>query len=319
MRPRIRCHVLLSLVLLSPAAASAQDANIMLSPDSAERLLREANFQVNAMRDTRFEGDRTQQASLVFGGETPMLVKWAVAPRGGERFNNQPRYELAAYELQKLFLEPAEWVVPPTAIRAVPIELQRQYDRDARPTFGDTRSAVVLLQYWLWNVTGDDFWDRDRFEADTLYARHFANFNLLTYLIRHSDANEGNYLISQDSSNPRVFSVDNGVSFRSEESDRGYRWRRLQIDRLPRRTVERLRAITRERLERTLGVLVEFEVTPDGRLIPIDPGPNLDPGDGVREEDGRVQFGLTENEIRDVVRRLEGLLENVDNGGIRTF
>ncbi len=36
-------------------------------------------------------------------------------------FNNVPRYDLAAYELQKLFLDPPEYVVPPTALRMVPL------------------------------------------------------------------------------------------------------------------------------------------------------------------------------------------------------
>ena len=53
-------------------------------------------------------------------GRPPYRVKLRRAEPGAEDFNNRPRYDLAAYELQKLFLEPAEYVVPPTALRFVP-------------------------------------------------------------------------------------------------------------------------------------------------------------------------------------------------------
>jgi len=202
-------------------------------------------------------------------------------------------------------------------MRAVPTDWLRRYDAGAESTFRETVSTLILLQYWLMQVTPEGVWDKGRLERDSVYARHIGNLNILTYLIRHNDANEGNFLISSHEANPRVFSVDNGLSFRSQASDRGYAWRNLRVERLPRATVERLRAITPERLQ-ALAVLVQFEHQ-GLMLAPAAAGANLDPGKGVRAQDGMVQLGLTEREIRDVEARLRSLLADVDQGKIKLF
>ena len=238
---------------------------------------------------------------------------------GGGEFNNRPRYELAAYRIQKLFLPPDEYVVPPTVVRCFPLSWYRTALEDRAPeTFSGTEHVMVVLQYWLWGVTAEDVFDEDRFESDSVYARHLANLNVLTYLIRHRDANKGNFVVSEDPESPRVFAVDNGVSFRSERSNRGDDWRRLRVDRLPRRTVDRLRGLTPEELERHLGVLVQFELR-GSQLVAVEPGQNLDPGDGIRRRDGVIQLGLTEGEISNVWDRLQDLLEDVDEGDLGVF
>ncbi|HKJ91558.1 MAG TPA: hypothetical protein VJ957_00250, partial [Longimicrobiales bacterium] len=211
--------------LLAPRVAAAQDANIMLPTDSIEKLLRAAPFHVLNMQGTRFPEDRTQRVTLQFGDSTLIAAKWAKAPYGGETFNNNPRYELAAYRVQKMFLDPLDYVVPPTVLRVVPLAWYRQRSPNASPTFSGTTSVLVVLQYWLWNVTSSGLWDPDRFASDSVYARHFADMNILTYLIHHNDANVGNLLISKMPDNPRIFAVDNGLSFESEASDRGTEWR----------------------------------------------------------------------------------------------
>src|SRR5688500_11840023 len=50
------------------------------------------------------------------GKKLRFRAKWKPSAEMGEGFNNQPRKELAAHELQKLFLEPHEYVVPPTTV-----------------------------------------------------------------------------------------------------------------------------------------------------------------------------------------------------------
>lgn len=305
--------------LAGPGRTLAQDANVLIPVDSLEYLLSRAPFELpEALRGTRFAEDRTQRVSLQFDDGTAVLVKWARAPRGGEEFNNSPRYELAAYELQKLFLGESEYVVPPTLPRIVPVDWYRTMDDDVRSTFDEGRSVLVVLQYFLFNVTDDDVFDRDRFEADSVYARHWANTNLLTYLIEHKDSNEGNLLVSTRPESPRVFAVDNGLAFRSEESDRGTRWQRLLVDRFPHRTVERLRALTEEDLHEALGVLAQFELRGD-QLVLVPSTANRRPGRGIHEEDGVVQIGLDEREIRDVWGRIEDFLSQVDRGRLGVF
>lgn len=302
-----------------PGVGQAQDTNILFSADSLEYLLGVAPFQLPAeLTGTRFEDDRTQRVVLWFDDDAGVLVKWARAPRGGDEFNNSPRYELAAYELQKLFLEEPEYVVPPTVPRMMPLEWYRTISPNITPTFGDAQSVLVLLQYFLFNVTDEEVFDRDRFDADSVYARHWSNANILTYLIDHKDSNVGNLMRSTEVGNPRVFAVDNGVAFRSERSDRGTRWGRLQVDRIPRATVERLRAITEEDLVERLGVLAQFELRGD-ELVRVEPTENWDPGRGVRERDGGAQIGLDDLELRDVWGRIERLLQDVDRGRLAVF
>jgi hypothetical protein len=151
-----------------------------------------------------------------------------------------------------------------------------------------------------------------------MYARFLGNFNILTYLIRHNDSNEGNFLTSTYDGMPRVFSVDNGVAFNSEISNRGYEWRNIRVERLPRSTVERLRTITPELLRERLAVLVQFEAR-GGELVAVEPGANLGDGRGVRRSDGVIQFGLTDREIRGIESRLRDLLEKIDKGDIEVF
>lgn len=302
--------------LLAPGALHAQDANIHLRAERVDSLLAHGTFLIpDTMREL---GHRSRLAVLRFDDGTQLPVKWAAAPRGGETFNNNPRYELGAYRLQTLFLDGADYVVPPTAVRAVALDAYPPHAGEARATFDGAESALVLLQYFLFEVTADDVFDGRRFDADTVYARHWADANLLTYLIAHNDSNTGNLLLSRDPANPRVFVVDNGITFRSEAPSGEGRWRRLQVSRFPARTVERLRALGEEDLRCALGVLVQLEVR-DGVLVEVEPGPNLDPGRGVRRDGDVIQLGLTDVEIADVWDRLEELLFRVDRGRVQLF
>ena len=111
------------------APLAAQDINLLFAADSIESLLRAPELRIIGSAGTRFEGDRTQRVVLEFEDDLRIKVKWAKAPSGGRgSFNNRPRYEIAAYELQKLFLDDPEYVVPPTIARCVPVDQQRQIE-----------------------------------------------------------------------------------------------------------------------------------------------------------------------------------------------
>jgi hypothetical protein len=311
--------VLLVSTGLQPGPAAAQSFNIQHSIAELERRMQDEPFRIIDWRGSRAEGDRTQRVTMSFVDDFLIVVKWANAPPNGEAFNNQPRYEVAAYELQKLFLDEPEYVVPPTLLRSFPIAFARSQIPDAKPTFREAPASVlVALQYWLLAVTADNFWQPARARADTVYARYVGNFNILTHLIRHNDGNIGNFLISTAPDEPRIFSVDNGVAFASPVSDRGFEWRDLQVRRLPRHTVERLRQITPADLEDKLAILAEYEIR-DGELVAVERGPNLAPGRGVRRTADRVQLGLTSREIGAVHNRLSQLLRDIDRGRIQVF
>jgi hypothetical protein len=316
---------LLALVL-SPLPSVAQDSNIEWPVVEIERLLTRLDFEVGEFRGARGLGDRTYVAMLHFEDTPSMQVKWAPAIAGGEEFNNRPRMEIAAYAIQRLFLDEDEYPVPPTVCRFVPIDRHPPTPPEAapiEPTFKDSDQVLVVLQYWLSAVDQEadakSVFDEERFERDPLYARHVANFNLLTYLIRHRDSNKGNFLASTDPDNPRVFSVDNGVAFSSEASKRGSYWEKIRVGALPQRAIDRLRAITPETLRQSLGVIEQFDVSEAGHVTPVFPTENLDPDEGIRHRASVVQLGLTTAEIRDVYARIQKLLEDVDRGKHRLF
>lgn len=305
-------------LLLTAASVQAQDGNVLYPVSVIEAHLRSEPFKIADMRGSRFETDRTQRVALSFNDTTMMLVKWAKAAPGASTFNNEPRYELAAYEFQKLFLDEPDYVVPPTIARVVPLAFYRTLDRNVTNTFDDTNSVLVVLQYWLAQVSGRNVHDPKRFDADPRYAKHLANTNIFSYLVRHKDSNAGNFLISTDTTNPRIFAVDNGVAFMSIESDRGKDWMDLFVKRVPASTIERLRKITREDLEKALGVLVQYEVR-EQELVPVPTTANMNPGRGVRRKDNVIQLGLTAREINDLQNRIRTLIKKVDDGSLKTF
>ena len=316
-----------SLVIMCTLAAAglpihdlaSQDGNIAMRAARVEAYLRDSALKPVASEGSRFKGDRTEHVMLAFNDTTAIEVKWAVAPAGGEAFNNQPRYEAAAYELQKLFLGERDYVVPPTALRMVP---QSVFDASAglkgEPTFDDSPAVLVELQYWTMGVTADGVFDPKRANRDSVYARHLGDLNILTYLIRHRDANKGNMLLSADSANPRLFAVDNGVAFNSPPSNRGTDWERMRVERVSAPTVARLRSINEANLTTALGVVAQFERRGDD-YVATAPGPNLDADKGIRRKGSTLQLGLTSYEIEGVRDRLKSLLKDIDRGRIKTF
>ena len=304
-----------------PHLAPAQDVNIPAPVGEIERQLATEPFTVAAAEISRpkAKGDITLKAEVSFDGKPPYRVKLRRAEPGGDDFNNRPRYDLAAYELQKLFLDPSEYVVPPTAVRMVPAADLQGYPVEVKPTFRGSDDAMVVLQYWLHDVTVvADVLDQARFASDAGYARHIGQLNVFTFLIEHGDANVGNFLISKAERAPRVFSVDNGVAFAYNESDRSDVWKNLRVDRLPADTLERLRAISHDELRRRLEVLAQWRLQ-DGRWIAEPPGENLAHMQGLRRKGDVLQLGLRKGEIDRLARRIEQLLKEVDSGKVRLF
>lgn len=309
----------LSVSMVAAAPAGAQDGNIMAPAADLEAQLRSMPFEIIDLRGSRGEGDRTQRVALEFEDGAVHLAKLALAPEGGEEFNNRPRYEIAAYEFQKMFLDEPDYVVPPTVVRAFPLEWIREtVDPEAKPTFRDTESVLCVLQYWLFSVTEEKVFNEKRMKSDPAYARHLAHANLFSHLVAHRDANVGNFLVSTIEANPRIFGVDNGHAFGLEETDKGDFWRRLRVDRVPAGAVERLRAIQREDLERELGVIAQFEVV-DDQLVPVEPTENLNDREGTRVKDGVVQLGLASDEIVRLHDRIRYLVGQVDRGELETM
>lgn len=306
------------MLLLLAAAAGAQDANITQPIADLERLLAAEPLVIAKAEISRpnARGDITLKADVSFGGAPPLRVKLRKSEPGANSFNNVPRYDLAAYELQKLFLDPDEYVVPPTNLRMVPLADFAKHSPDVRRTFPSADQVLGVVQYWLSDIQSiPDVYDADRFARDPLYARHIGQLNILTFMIRHRDSNQGNFLLGKAERGARVFSIDHGVAFASDESDRGDVWKDMRVTLLPADAVERLRKITPELLTERLAVLAQWQLK-DGMYVAVAKGRNLSENRGVRRVGDDLQMGLNKSEIRAVYRLLEKLLERVDDGEI---
>ena len=307
-----------SLLLGMAATATAQDANITRPVADLEKLFVAEPLVITQAQISRpkAKGDITLRAQVSFGGAAPVEVKLRHADPGADSFNNVPRYDLAAYALQKLFLDPAEYVVPPTALRMVGRAEFAKYSPDVQRTFAGADQVVAVVQYWLSDIRViADVYLPDRFAADPRYARHIGQLNVLTYLINHRDSNVGNFLIGKQETGTRVFSIDHGVAFGSEDSDRGEVWKVMRVNRLPADAVARLRMVTLDTLKDKLGVLAQWQLK-GGVYVPVEPGKNLSDAHGVRRDGDQLQMGLSRSEIAAVNRLLKKLLEQVDNGKI---
>jgi hypothetical protein len=318
--PRLARLFAAPLLCALAATAIAQDANITQPIADLERLLAAEPLVITHAEISRpkAKGDITLKADISFGGAPPLRVKLRKAEPGAEAFNNVPRYDLAAYELQKLFIPASEYVVPPTALRMVPRADFAKYQPDVARTFSNADQVLGVVQYWLQDILViADVFNAERFAADPIYARHIGQLNVLTHLIQHRDSNAGNFLIGKAATGPRVFSIDHGVAFASIDSDRGEAWKDIRVTRLPADTVEQLRAITLPVLEQKLGVLAQWRLEGD-RYVAVPLGPNLSVHRGVRREGKDLQMGLTRSEIQAVNRLLGRLLQRIDAGEITT-
>ncbi len=261
-----------------------------------------------------------RKLTLVFQDGFRMEVKWKAAPAGGEGWNNSPRREVGAWAVQALFMDPADYPIPPVVARGISLDVYRIVDPAAEPNLDGTRSVFGGLAAWLQNVSQPArAFDPERFERDARYAFHFANLNLLAYLIAHRDARSSNFLMPTDPSDSRVFSIDNGIAFGGVLYN-FFTWHfdEIRTVGLPRQSIERLRRISRQDLT-GFGVLGQLEADQAGVLRAVAPGDNLDPEVGMRVAPGRVQFGLTVAELDAMEQRRLDLLVRIDAGEISLF
>jgi hypothetical protein len=288
-------------------------------PHEIERRLTQEDFEARRVEDAGAGVTGAEKVTLAFDSDgTEMKVKWKVVPSSLDGWNNSPRKELAAYQIQKWFLDPEDYVVPTTVVICRPMEKIRV--RRFKPTVDGTNCVLFVLSAWLENVTvPDELYDAERFRTDAPYAYHLANFNTLAVLIDHRDGRAGNFLVSKDDEDRRVYAVDNGISFNAWIWNYFVtNWEDMRVPAVPKTTIDRLRRLRDEDYER-LGVLVEMRLDENGIFRQVPPGPNLDPGKGAQLRDGIVQFGLTRLEIHEVRDNVEDLLEDVDEGEIAVF
>jgi hypothetical protein len=260
-------------------------------------------------------------------------AKW----RGYDTVNslNRPRAELGAYAVQKLFLEPSEYVVPPTAGHCFSLEEYRSsVDRAAEPTFESTSCVYGVLAYWLEDVQtlddahGEDVlgaddtpFDAELFERDAVYRQSVAQLNVLTFLIHHGDSHPAQFLVTEDGAS-RLYVVDNSIAFRdfvNPELDAHQDWSKIQVPALPVASMERLRALTSSDFARLLAVEAYDRI--DGRLVFAGErtARGGDESAPLRWVGSRLVIGLTRGEVSDLMARQRELVRMVSRGDVATF
>ncbi len=280
------------------------------------------------------QGARVLTLRTAGGDPVVFRAKWRADSTTTSR--NSPRLELGAYAVQKLFLAPGEYVVPPTAPHCFPIaEYRARVDAKARASFRGVPCVYGILSYWLEDVQslggatragwfhGADqhAFDPALFEQNDAYRDSIASVNLLTYVSADADSHATNFVITRDASAPAVYSVDNSLSLGMAKNPRlepRHDWSRIRVPSLPRAAIDRLRTAG-DRLP-SLGAIAVLEVD-DGQLVEMSPAPTsaAPSATGTTWAGGRLTVGLTPSEIDGVRRRIAVLLQRLDSGQLRSY
>jgi hypothetical protein len=321
-------HILAALMLcaLMPGASAAQrsgpNGNLPLPPETLRLRLQDDEFEVVGDKYAGGGVMGAQKVTLKFRRDGfTTEAKWKATPTGGDAWNSSPRREIASYAVQQLFLDPDDYVVPPVAARCIPLDVYKAIDAEAKPNLDHGRCVFGALSAWMQNVKPPDepILDEHRFHDDPRYAYYFGNLNLLSYLIKHKDTKPGNILISTDPSNPQLFSVDNGIAFgHTLFNFFALHFNRLVVGGVPKRSIERLRQVTRADLDK-LGVVGELRDDGSGVLRSVPASANIHPDQGVRQFADGIQFGLTREEIAAVWERLQAVRERIGHGDLQMF
>lgn len=304
---------------------------------------------VDAIRRTMGERLTFVQAAAAPGGGQGAAVLTFRSPEGltfdtkwrslgSESRFNDPLSELGADQVQRLVLDPSDVVIPPATPHCLPEASYEGRLGHARDAFPGSRCVLGILSLWLHGSidmgearaegvvpgqAGDSdpkLFDPDRFDSDPIYRRNLAQLNLVAYLIDHGDAHAGQFMAYRVP--VHLFLVDNSVAFgldhRSSMAGR-QDLAHLIVPSIPSDTAERLRALTRDRVD-GLRVLAELRIDSSGQLVPTAPTePFGEPDERVRQQGERVQLGLSVEQIDGVWSRLEHVRARLTNGSLGVF
>jgi hypothetical protein len=298
---------------------AARGMPLSLPAPTAAKMLERERFELRSLERVAGGVTRVFRALAHFPGrDVDLRIKWKLLPSGGDGWDNVARKEVAAFAIQRWFLDPEDWVVPPTTIRCVSEE---EHDRlfDADPIVEGTHCVLGMAAAWLEDVQNPDvILDDERFEADRIYAHHRTDMNLLAYLVDHRDGRTANFLVPKPDDG-RIYLIDNGISFGGLVWNY-FRpnWNVIRVPKLQREAVDRLRRITAADVDALL-VLVQLEADAQGVLQPAARESVWDASDGARLRPRRAQFGLKAKEAAGVAERVQRLLARVDTGEIGLF
>jgi hypothetical protein len=302
-KPTLLCH---------DAAAIPRSCR---KPDDVEALLQREDLEILAAGKTATGVQGARILTLRSGGPHPVVFRAKWRPDSSATSRNNPRLELGAYAVQKLFLEPYEYVVPPTAAHCFPLAAYRaRVDLVAQPSFAGSQCVSGILTYWMEDVMSvsearkagwfhglyNHMLDLARFNSDRVYRDSITRVNVLTYVIRHGDSHTKNFVLARTAAGSVVvYSIDNSLSFTIEPNHgipADHDWSKIKVPALPRVVIDRLRVASKR-----VDALARIAV--------------LRPGGGR----GAVVVGLSPAEL-DVVRaRISELVTRADRGELTLY
>jgi hypothetical protein len=300
------------------------------SADEVERWLADPDLEIvgAALPPTGIQGARV--LTLRTAGPEPIVfrAKWRAYATSSSK--NSPRRELGAYQVQKLFLDPDQFVVPPTAPHCFGLDAYRaRVDGRAAATFREFPCVYGVLSYWLEEVqtlpdAGRAGWfhwsggalDVDLFAANPIYRDAVANLNLVTYLIGHADSHWKQFLIAKDPRVPVVYVVDNSMSFGAKKNTRVKQdWSQIRVPSLPSSSIERLRRAG-PAVDALLSV-ADLEQQGDSMVRARTSVSSGRFSGEAAWADGRIRIGLRPDEVAGLRARLAALLDRIDKGDLR--
>jgi hypothetical protein len=303
------------------------------SAAQVEQLLRDPALAIEGYRLASGRQLARQLTLVAPSGAEPVRFRAKWRAQATAHALNDPRKEVAAHALQKLFLEPDDWVLPPSVGYCFELGHYRSLVQpQALATFADTDCVFGTLSYWLEQargiadarklglLRGQSLHDREAFARVPSFRRTLADTNLLAHLASNGDTHPGQFVLTGTRQRPQVHLVDYTISladYRNPSITWRDEWSTLHVPALRERSIARLRALRFEQLEQLI-VIEEYEARA-GRLFPTPPGAPIRRDIGLRWNGARLQLGLTETEIHYVWGRLQELLARVERGEIRTF
>ena len=238
-----------------------------------------------------------------------------------ENYDNSISRNLATYQIQKLFLDPEDYVIPTSMAFCIPSQHYSQFmGLKATPQITGSDCIFGNASVWMLDVTlPDPVMEKQRFLTDPNYAYFLSNLNVLAYLVEHRDGRSGNILVSKDNSRPQMFMIDNDTTFGiNPYNPFANNWNIVRAPALRKETIDRLRELKRKDLD-FLGVVAQLDRGSDNVFRNVDPGKNMGAKKPVRISKDSVQFGLTKEQLHDVWKRLKKLIKQVDSGEIPVF
>jgi hypothetical protein len=296
--------------------------NWPIDPAVALDLLRHGDAEIRSIKAAGGGTTGAEQHEVFYSARNIQFkVKWKSMPvLRLDGFNNSPRKEIAAFAIQRLFLDPEDYVAPSATMRCYPLASYRETHPLASATLDEIDCVLGVASVWVFDVTlPEKAYDEQRFVSDRAYATFMSNLNVFTYILDHRDGREGNFLIAKDASRPQTFSIDNGIAFGPLFFNYFVpNWNKLRVAAVRASTIDRLREIERKDLDYLL-VVDQLQVNDQRMLAPVPSGAVMDSNDGATFKDGVVQFGLTTREIDGVYKRIRKLVGAVDSGRIPVF